>query len=52
MFHSSTATSYCYIIFVQREKLKIWLEDRSSKKQWYELYAWRCPANSINSYTL
>ncbi|EGZ08133.1 hypothetical protein PHYSODRAFT_339979 [Phytophthora sojae] len=38
MFHSSTATSYCYIIFVQREKLKIWLEDRSSKKQWQTTY--------------
>ncbi|KAJ8552529.1 hypothetical protein ON010_g10017 [Phytophthora cinnamomi] len=40
MFRSQSGgtASYRYAIFVKHEKLKIWLEDRSSKRQWQTSY--------------
>ncbi|EGZ08119.1 hypothetical protein PHYSODRAFT_527350, partial [Phytophthora sojae] len=33
-FSTQSTTTYRYIISLESEKLSIWLEDRSSKKQW------------------
>ncbi|KAE8976220.1 hypothetical protein PF010_g24628 [Phytophthora fragariae] len=37
-FHSPRTTSYRYLLSVKRDKLMIWLEDRSSKRQWQTTY--------------
>ena len=36
-FSASPATSYRYSLRVKSDKLSIWMEDRTSKKQWYEV---------------
>ncbi|KAE8989413.1 hypothetical protein PF005_g17896 [Phytophthora fragariae] len=36
MFAPPPATTYRYIIRLKNDKLSIWMEDRTSKKQWYK----------------
>ena len=36
-FSTSPATSYRYALRLKSDKLSIWMEDRTSKKQWYEV---------------
>ncbi|KAI9895805.1 hypothetical protein PsorP6_019408 [Peronosclerospora sorghi] len=57
-FATSPRTSYRYMLKLLNNELSIWMEDRKSKKQWYELelncahyyYFYNCEALIINRY--